>query len=51
MTGQPPAAANAAVALTQLHQWETDFVSIPVEAATSQQVDLRISRTSTPMQI
>ena len=28
MTGQPPAAANAAVALTQLHQWDSDFVSI-----------------------
>jgi len=25
LTGQPPAAANAAVALTQLHQWESDF--------------------------
>lgn len=25
--GQPPAAANAAVALTQLGHWDTDFVS------------------------
>lgn len=26
---QPPAAANAAVALAQLHDWPSDFVSIP----------------------
>ena len=29
LEGQPPAAANAAVALTQLHQWDSDFVSPP----------------------
>ena len=28
LTAQPPAAANAAVALTQMHNWDSDFVSI-----------------------
>ena len=29
LEGQVPAAANAAVALTQLHGWDSDFVSVP----------------------
>ena len=29
LEGQPPTATNAAVALTQLHGWENDFVSCP----------------------
>ncbi|KIW78834.1 hypothetical protein Z517_08673 [Fonsecaea pedrosoi CBS 271.37] len=29
MTAQPPAAANAAVALTQLHNWDSDFDVFP----------------------
>ena len=37
LEGQPPAAANAAVALTQLHDWPSDFVSdtIGMEMPTS----------------
>lgn len=31
MTAQPPGAANAAVALAQMHNWDSDFVSIDRE--------------------
>lgn len=35
MTAQPPAAANAAVALAQMHNWDSDFVSIDRERSMS----------------